>query len=159
MDSDNAMASVLKRKRAPVEVLDTSKRAKSSEIQAGDVFQKPSGWDAAFKPPPKINSNGEGKHLLSNGQLGPPEAEAIEFDEFVRGRSRDFEAGATNAVSEITGKKKKEKRDKKHKSTAGEKKSWRISGPIAGRMIDADPVFTVDEKYARCTIDLEVLLN
>jgi NET1-associated nuclear protein 1 (U3 small nucleolar RNA-associated protein 17) len=139
MDSDNNMASVLKRKRAPVEVLDTPKRAKSSEAQPGDFFQKPSGWDAAFRPPPKVTTNGEGKHLLSNGQLASPDAEAIEFDQFVTGR---------NAIAEVSGKKKKkEKKEKKHKNTTADKRSWRISGPIGGRMIDADPVFTADEKY------------
>lgn len=147
MDSDNTMSSILKRKRAPVEVLDTPKRTKSSQNLPVGFSQKSSGWDAAFKPPP-ANTNGEGNHILSNGQLSngqlaSPDAEAIDFDQFVE-ESKNSADLARNAVAEISGKKKKkEKRDKKQKST---ERSWRISTPIGGRMVDTDPVFTADEK-------------
>lgn len=147
MGSDNNMASALKRKRAPVEVLDTPKRAKSSEILAKDFFQKPSGWDAAFRPSPNVTPNGEGKHLLSNGQLASPDTETIEFDQFVTGHSKNSAAVSKNVVAAVPGKKKKEKKERKQRSATADKKSWRISGPIGGRMIDADLVFTADEKY------------
>lgn len=148
MDSDNSMASVLKRKRAPVEVLDTPKRTKSSEPPNG-LLQNSSGWDAAFRPPPKTTTNGEENQSSSNGQLASPEAEAIDYALYVEKQSRKV-ADPLAVAGSTDKKRKKEKKQKlkKAKSANTEKKNWRISAPIGGRMIDADPVFTADEKYA-----------
>ncbi|KUJ24196.1 WD40 repeat-like protein [Mollisia scopiformis] len=137
------MASVLKRKRAPVEVPDTPKRAKSSENHPADFLQKPSGWDAAFRPPSKPTTNGEENHTLSNGQLASPEAEAIEYDRFITEKPVAKSKNALVEVSEQT--RKKEKRPKQKKPR--DQRTWRISGPIGGRMVNADPVFTADEEY------------
>lgn len=125
-----------------MEVLATPKRTKSADTQSGDL-QKPSGWDAAFRPTPKT-TNGEGNHILSNGQLASPEAEAIDFDHFLKRRG----AAGNQHVVQVQGKKRKEKkRPRQVKSVPAEKKAWRFSPPIGGRMINADPVFTADEKY------------
>lgn len=148
MDSDNTMASALKRKRAPVEVLDTPKRAKSAEKQSGNLFQSSSGWDA-FRPPPTTNA--EGNHARSNGQLASPEAEAIDYEEYVGDRSQKTVAvKGQNQTENPVKKKKKEKKERRTKSWTSkpDRETWKISSPIGGRMINADPVFTTDEKYA-----------
>lgn len=145
MDSDNNMASALKRKRAPVEVLDTPKRAKSVEKQSGNLFQSSPGWDA-FRPP---TTNGEPKHTLSNGQLASPEAEAINLEEYVGDRLQKSVAVKEQSRAENPAKKKKkEKKERRTKSWTSkpDREAWKISSPIGGRMINADPVFTTDEK-------------
>ncbi|CZR55131.1 related to small nucleolar ribonucleoprotein [Phialocephala subalpina] len=140
------MASALKRKRAPVEVLDTPKRAKSVEKQSGNLFQSSPGWDA-FRPP---TTNGEPKHTLSNGQLASPEAEAINLEEYVGDRLQKSVAVKEQSRAENPAKKKKkEKKERRTKSWTSkpDREAWKISSPIGGRMINADPVFTTDEKH------------
>ncbi|KAE8451170.1 hypothetical protein EG329_004842 [Mollisiaceae sp. DMI_Dod_QoI] len=158
------MASALKRKRAPVEVLDTPKRTKSAENRPGDLLQNSTGWDAAFRPPPKGTTNGEGSHALSNGQLASPEAEAIDYDQFMDRRPQELLVVKGQNVAEKPAKrKKKEKKEKSIKPPTTEAKSWKISTPIGGRMIDADPVFTADEKHFiianRSTVHVYSTLN
>lgn len=171
MDSANNMTSVLKRKRAPVEVLDTPKRSKSVKTQSGtplrNVIQN-SGWDAAFNPPPATElvrtkmTNGDGKAL--NGRLHSPDS--VEYETFIKEESK------VNGVKQEDSTAKSTKSARGHKNTDKKRKSsqntpnsnsnlvpipsaikktglepWKLSAAIGGRMVNADPVFTQDEKY------------
>jgi len=128
--SDNNMASVLKRKRGPLEVSEPFKRSRPGQ----DIPQSsPSldlskvGWNAAFGP----SKNQKGTTDGVNGDEAPGlgdsnSSEAEEFEDVVE-RAR-------------TEKQKKKKPKKKAAST------WKMSDPIGGRMIGVDPVFTENEK-------------
>lgn len=135
------MASALKRKRGNVDVKDIPKRAKSlNGSQDSPVTSKlPSqaGWDAAFNPPK------EGKELVHmNGTNGDEAAsqrlskspEVMDFEEFVeQGPSRSDKRGKSKSQAAPEAKAKPS--------------TWKLSEPIGGRMIPADPVFTKDERY------------
>jgi NET1-associated nuclear protein 1 (U3 small nucleolar RNA-associated protein 17) len=154
------MASALKRKRAPVEVLGTPKRAKSDTTQPAKQQRNPfetAGWDAAFNPAPEAESLKIKRSSLNdeetNGQLGSPEP--IDFETFM---DEDSQNGMKEepAVSARKEKKRKPKTPAELDMIAEKKQArflqklvepWRLSEPIGGRMINADPVFTQDEKY------------
>ena len=143
------MASALKRKRGPVEVLDTPKRSKSVKTQSGNPLRLTSdnaGWEAAFNPTQDllISTNGNnGNH--SHGTPESPEAvdyEAYVQDEKYKDALKQREKPSKNAVHGNS---------KKPAANSGQTKasdSWKLSEPIGGRMINADPVFSTDEKYA-----------
>jgi len=137
MDSDNTMASILKRKRAPVEVLETPKRSKSIKSNSGNPLRKISdntGWDAAFNPPKTeiAKTNGVNGEDLNGGLVSPEPVDYEAFVEEQRQKHLDNQISAPELAK-----------------SAGKKglQPWKLSEPIGGRMINADPVFTIDEKY------------
>jgi NET1-associated nuclear protein 1 (U3 small nucleolar RNA-associated protein 17) len=180
MDSDNTMASALKRKRASVEVIENLKRTKSTKNQPTNSLRQPdksSAWDAAFNPPTTDRStptNGvNGK--AGNGESDSPEA--IDFNDFwdkeiqtpapeeeermnsINDLSRknaqmqpNDEFESLEAIGRISQKKGSTSQALQKKPSKVTKKKaielWKISEPIGGRLINVDPVFTADEKYA-----------
>ncbi|EKD18536.1 uncharacterized protein L3040_007440 [Drepanopeziza brunnea f. sp. 'multigermtubi'] len=175
------MTSLLKRKRAPVEVLDTPKRSKSVKTKSGTPLRSTiqnQGWEAALDPP-----SATGKALVksekangvkgSNEQLGSPE---LIDNETIKGKGK----GSKGNVGEVPGSGKKRRKRKQHGEKSAteqvmkdKKKShpesapvikpikktdikpakrnalepWKLSAPIGGRMVNADPVFSKDEKF------------
>ncbi|RDL33082.1 uncharacterized protein BP5553_08521 [Venustampulla echinocandica] len=133
------MASELKRKRGPVGVQAAPKRAKSVKSPVAKPLQKLGldnvGWDAAFNPPTKgkelVATNGVNGHA-AEGQKDPDSAEPLDYDvleqqELVKNKNL-AEYGAPTLPKPIS-------------------KTWKLSESIGGRMIDVEPVFSVDEKY------------
>jgi NET1-associated nuclear protein 1 (U3 small nucleolar RNA-associated protein 17) len=141
------MASALKRKRGPVEVLDTPKRSKSVKSQSGNPLRAASdkvGWEAAFNPPQDllISTNGiNGSH--SHGT--PESPEAVDYEAYVQDETfklaTEREPPSKQELKEIT------RRAQIYTPQKKAKELWKVSEPIGGRMINADPVFTTDEKY------------
>jgi NET1-associated nuclear protein 1 (U3 small nucleolar RNA-associated protein 17) len=138
------MASALKRKRGNADVRNVPKRTKPSNDSQGSALAskllEPVGWRAAFNPPAKTRQlihtngiNGDNVDIRSDSNSH----EGADFEEFI--------AEGTRALAE------KKMQKSKAKQLASIKKSldtWKLSESIGGRMIDADPVFTQDERYA-----------
>jgi NET1-associated nuclear protein 1 (U3 small nucleolar RNA-associated protein 17) len=137
MASDNIMASVLKRKRGPLEVEESSKRSRSTKdahASASQLDLSKVGWEAAFGPIQRYDDttnevNGEEAPVTRV----PNSPEAVDFQELLE---------RAHAKEQKKTKKKTKWREKafSHWST------WKTSDPIGGRMIELDPVFTEDEK-------------
>ncbi|TVY84633.1 U3 small nucleolar RNA-associated protein [Lachnellula suecica] len=133
------MASLLKRKRGPADILETPKRAKSTKTAAPNPQQKLSsqnvGWEAAFGAPRTkkdlVQTNG------INGDATDSDDESIlsEGIDFDTMNSGDFY---------------KRERDAKIRKRAfkgqDQSQTWKLSDSIGGRMLNADPAFTADEK-------------
>jgi NET1-associated nuclear protein 1 (U3 small nucleolar RNA-associated protein 17) len=127
------MASILKRKRGGVEVLDTPKRAKSAKKENGNSKLKVDGkvdWEKALEDPPKMKElvkvNGE---ILTNGNaltIVSEKSTDIDVQKNKIAKTPDAQIDAGKSV---------------------EKPSlWKLSDSIAGRMSNLEPVFTADEK-------------
>ena len=133
------MASALKRKRGPVEVLDTPKRAKSVKSAAPNSLQKLNsqnvGWEAAFGAPPKekdlVKTNGINGDV-SDSEEDSAASEALDFDAL---HEEDFLANGLDTTT-----RKRALKGQEHSKT------WKLSESIGGRMINADPAFTADER-------------
>lgn len=144
MDSDNTMASQLKRKRDPVEVLDSLKGASSAKKSKRRISVKVTEQEAALTPKKQANLDKRLNTEISlgkNGTLGSLGRE--DSKQSVLKISK--EAAISVQKSEV------KKSGGRVKKTAVEKvqkriPEWKISSPIGGRMVDADPVFTADEK-------------
>ncbi len=126
------MASVLKRKRALLEVEQSSKRSrytKENQEFAPELDLTKVGWDAAFGPKQRrrgpINGNNGEEAVLSVRASDSPEAEDFQ-DLLDRARAEEREEREIEAVSKGP--------------------NWKISDPIGGRIIGIDPVFTEEEK-------------
>ncbi|CZS98996.1 related to small nucleolar ribonucleoprotein [Rhynchosporium agropyri] len=166
------MASILKRKRAPVDMSDTVQRSKSVKTKSGTPLRNPiqyPGWEAAFEPPPATElvkvevPNGDSKE--GNGRRDS--LQSLEYDDIVGKDSKE-----NNGVGESSGRKKKRKgrgdkpraeqsvklsKEQSHKrvelpalvSTFKKtgQEPWKLSASIGGRMVNADPVFSRDEKF------------
>jgi NET1-associated nuclear protein 1 (U3 small nucleolar RNA-associated protein 17) len=150
------MASALKRKRGPVEVLDTPKRTKPIK-DSQDFLQNPEllhevGWEATLNPPTKTKelvrtngTNGDGINLQKNSN----HAEAVEFEGFV-------DEQKTQREEESRRKKKRHSEGSSSSHTwKGPSYVWKLSESIGGRILDVDPVFTEDEKYAAYLLSQE----
>ncbi|PBP25928.1 WD domain-containing protein [Diplocarpon rosae] len=168
------MASLLKRKRAPVEVLDTPKRTKSVKTKSGTPLRSTiqnAGWEAAFNPPSSLgkglieieSANGETKGakrrspspgILNYNDLAGEGPEDNGVGGAARKRKRKAYGAESSAMKELDTLIKKEKKQKhtvpaqvfKTVAKTG-LKPWKLSAPIGGRMVNADPVFTEDEKF------------
>jgi NET1-associated nuclear protein 1 (U3 small nucleolar RNA-associated protein 17) len=138
----------LKRKRGPVEVLDTPKRSKSVKRQSGNSLRPVSdkvGWEAAFNPPQELVAPTNGVNG-SHSQRTPELPEAVDYeayvqDELYKAAVEEREKPSKNALYGI---------NKGAPAYSVKKKAeelWKLSEPIGGRMINVDPVFTADEKY------------
>lgn len=153
------MSSAVKRKRPTGENAGTPKRARSTKAQSSTPLSKSSdnsGWGAF--PAPEAQESTE-RNVKSKSP------DAVNFEDFVdttqpitkRERTRkaaevkksvqfaaDEEKSAGQSLQETDG------TDKALISKTTKKKNadtWKISEPIGGRLVNMDPVFTVDEKY------------
>lgn len=173
MDYDNNMASALKRKRAPVDVLETPKRAKSTKTQPTNSLRKPnqnSGWDAAFIPP-STEKFSQRNGVNGDGKSSSPEV--VDFEEFMKKDpddkaseerrnsidtrakkiaqlATDDEFGGSQSAGKTPQRKDSSRSLEKAASKVTKKKAngvWKLSEPIAGHLVNVDPVFTADEKY------------
>jgi NET1-associated nuclear protein 1 (U3 small nucleolar RNA-associated protein 17) len=141
------MASALKRKRGPVEVLDTPKRSKSVKSQSGNPLRPVSdkvGWEAAFNPQDLLISTNAINGSHSHGT--PESPEAVDYEAYVQDEkyklATEREKPSKKELKEIT------KRAQIYSPQRKAKELWKVSEPIGGRMINAEPIFTTDEKYA-----------
>ncbi len=139
------MASALKRKRGPVEVMDTPKRSKSVKNQSGNPVRPATdktGWEAAFNPPQELvaPTNGvNGSHLHET----PESPEAVDYEAYVQ----DEKYKDNMQQKEKSSKPRNNSKSTSSISNQKAKELWKLSEPIGGRMVNADPVFTADEKY------------
>lgn len=97
------------------------------------------GWEAAFNPPTKtkqlVQANGiNGDGITSQRGSGSPEAE--DFEGFIEEKSRQQA--------------EEERKAEQDAFLNRHSHEWKLSDSIGGRMIDVDPVFTLDE---RCVVD------
>ena len=154
------MASRLKRKRDPVDVQGTPKRSKSVKTKSGNAinFNEKIGWDAAMRGESAPRNGVNGGIESSPGRSSSPEA--VDFEDFV-GEKLDEgleeegkgvvqtipKRNSRGASTEAQRRRKMESFEVKQKGW-GRVKPWKLSEPIGGRMINVDPVFTADEKYA-----------
>jgi hypothetical protein len=111
-----AMASILKRKRNSD--ANELKRTHTTKILDSKTRQS-AGWEAAYG---LANRQNELAKADKEGDL-----EAEDFDSFVAQRD-DV------------------RRRKSSKAEDPTSADWKVSSPMAGRMADVDPVFTLDEK-------------
>lgn len=147
------MASALKRKRGPVEILETPKRAKSVKSSQESLptpkLSQETGWEAAFKtstkPKELVQTNGINGDVI-NGQREINSVEAIDFEDFVENERKQKDEQTRL---------KKEEKALKRAVTRKPEEVWKVSESIGGRMIDVDPVFTQDEKYAISSLSQE----
>lgn len=136
------MASILKRKRGQTEVADIPKRSKSTSesAEAATKFGQNNGGFDIFE------SLGKGKELaqVDGAQDELASAEVIDFEDLFE----DVPSQPMDGQAKRGFRPKKEIWEKQIPQAPKPVKdqSWRISKPVGGRMIDADPVFTEDEK-------------
>ncbi len=131
-----------------MEVLDTPKRSKSVKGQSGKPLRPVSdkvGWEAAFNPPEKLVTPTNGVNG-SHSQTTPDSPEAVDYEEYVqdelyKAAIQEREKPSKNLLRGIN------KKAPVYSARKKAKESWKLSEPIGGRMINADPVFTTDEKY------------
>jgi NET1-associated nuclear protein 1 (U3 small nucleolar RNA-associated protein 17) len=136
------MASALKRKRGPVEVLDTPKRSKSVKSETPNPLQKLGsekvGWDAAFgalqSKKELVQTNG------NNGDVSDSEGEHSDSSEALDYEALQEKGSLANGLDASA--RKRALKGQEHSKT------WKLSESIGGRMINVDPAFTADEKYA-----------
>ncbi|KAB8304819.1 hypothetical protein EYC80_004160 [Monilinia laxa] len=137
------MTSVLKRKRGQAEVADIPKRSKST-LESADPSTKFGQSNGGFDI---FEALGKGKELAQvNGAHDELDStEVINFEDLFE----DVPSQPVDSQVNQGLKPKKEIWEKKipqaPKPVKGQ--SWRISEPVGGRMIDADPIFSEDEKY------------
>lgn len=139
------MASILKRKRVQTEVADLPKRSKSTSESAetSTKFGQSNGGFDIFE------ALGKGKELAQvNGAHAKDELESTEVIDF-EDLFEDLPLQSTDSQAKRGMRPKKEIWEKKIPQAPKPVKdqSWNISEPVGGRMIDADPIFTEDEKY------------
>lgn len=135
------MASELKRKRGPVDVLDPPRRPKTVKTKDREPKRRQTALEAALCPPPNIKQlvQVNGNYVKVKNEQGVVDSIAVEERKKSRKeakRKQHEEAKQKNAQKTI-------------KSLKNDANIWRLSEPVAGRMIDADPVFSKDEKYAK----------
>ncbi|KAA8575645.1 hypothetical protein MFRU_020g00400 [Monilinia fructicola] len=137
------MTSVLKRKRGQAEVADIPKRSKST-LESADSSTKFGQSNGGFDI---FEALGKGKELAQvNGAHDELDTtEVINFEDLFE----DVPSQAVDSQVNQGLKPKKEIWEKKIPQAPKPVKdqSWRISEPVGGRMIDADPIFSEDEKY------------
>jgi len=135
------MASALKRKRGPVEVLDTPKRSKSVKSETPNPLQKLGsekvGWEAAFgtldSKKELVQTNGKIGDISDSEGEHSDSSEALDYDAL---QEKDSLANGLDAST-----RKRALKGQEHSKT------WKLSESIGGRMINVDPAFTADEKY------------
>jgi NET1-associated nuclear protein 1 (U3 small nucleolar RNA-associated protein 17) len=153
------MASALKRKRGPGEDVDTPKRSKSVKEISNPLptpqIAQVTGWDAAFNPPAQtkelITTNGINGDA-SYSQERPTSPDALDYEEYenllrTEEQSSQKSRKSKKPTKQPEGRQTKEERKLLKKVLAtNDSNTWKLSEPIGGRQINADPVFTADEK-------------
>jgi NET1-associated nuclear protein 1 (U3 small nucleolar RNA-associated protein 17) len=125
------MASILKRKRGPVEVVEPSKKSRSTpkmeKISPPGLNSFNLDWNAALpaKRDELAPTNGGNCVSIPNDVVS---SNAEGYEELVK----ELEAAKT---------------ERKAEAPQPNVSNWKNTEPIGGRMIDIDPVFTHDEKY------------
>lgn len=114
-----------------MEVVNSPKRPKSLKKQSPNVGSlignSKAGWEEAFNPNgvARVDMNGAGeKNGHVNGSLQTAATE--DYEDFLQQGKSLVEVGRRKGTSQ----------------------TWKLSNPIGGRIINADPVFSQDEKYA-----------
>ena len=135
-----------------MDVSDTPKRSKSSKSSKSPLSKPPqSGVDALLNPP--LNTKELALMNVVNG-------DSVKGD-------KELDAPTALDIEPSTGEFGKHKKSKRHsKSKEAQVQRallrnadvWRVSESIGGRMINADPVFTEDEKYAKSSTTQRMLL-
>jgi NET1-associated nuclear protein 1 (U3 small nucleolar RNA-associated protein 17) len=143
------MASALKRKRGPVEVVDTPKRSKSMKNQSGNPSRLASdkaGWEAAFNPPQELVKPTNGING-SHSHATPESPEAVDYEAYVQDEQYKVaiqqREKSSKSVLQVNSTNKSLRTEQQKANDL-----WKLSDPIGGRMLNADPVFSSDEKYA-----------
>ena len=121
-----------------------STRRQPQNSKVAPLSQK-AGWEAAFNPPKKTNglahTNGvNGDNTNSRRESNSPEV--VDFEAYIHESQQRIEQNQKKNVKRGDGKVRKVLKKQ------GSLEIWKISEPIGGRMINVDPVFTPDEKYA-----------
>ncbi|KAF7934365.1 hypothetical protein EAE99_002817 [Botrytis elliptica] len=150
------MASILKRKRVQTEVADIPKRSKptSESADTSTKFVQSNGGFDIFE------ALGKGKELAQvNGAHAKDELDSTEVIDF-EDLFEDVPLQSTDSQAKRGMKPKKEIWEKKIPQAPKPVKdqSWNISEPVGGRMIDADPIFTEDEKYMILATRMSLLI-
>lgn len=144
--SDDNMASIGKRKRGAMEVLDTPKRAKSSlKKPASNPIQKlheEAAWKTAAETPTKMRELI--KVSVINGSQDATEEQLVSPQSLHPDVETEKPAPEPRSDEVVTVKKSKVHgiKRKQNKVVA----TWSLSESIAGRMLDLEPVFTENEK-------------
>ena len=153
------MASALKRKRGPREDVNTPKRAKSvKEVpnsQPTPQILQVTGWDAAFNPPTQtkqlITTNGI--HVdSSHSQEKPGSPEAVDYEDYEKASRMEEKSSQEQRKRKKPEKQTVERQAKEERKllkkvlATNDNNTWKLSESIGGRQINADPVFTADEK-------------
>lgn len=131
-----------------MEVLDTPKRSKSVKDQSGNPLRpagEKAGWGAAFNPPQELvvttnGVNGNHSHRTSESP------EAVDYEAYVQ----DEKYKDALEQREKSSKNVPQGNNNKTLAKSEEQKAielWKLSEPIGGRMANADPVFSRDEKF------------
>lgn len=145
------MASELKRKRGPAGVQAAPKRAKSVKSPVAAAAKKPlqklgldngAGWDAAFNP--SATAKGTELVVATNGAAVNGHSTAAEEEDLADAEEEPLDY-------EVLEKQEREKNKAMEEYGAPMlpkpmSKTWRLSESIGGRMIDVEPVFSLDEK-------------
>jgi NET1-associated nuclear protein 1 (U3 small nucleolar RNA-associated protein 17) len=154
------MASILKRKRGPVDVLDPSKRTKQGSEPTPSATKFPQsnvGWDV-------FASLERGKELVRADETddngASDDAEAIDFEDLFapplpepsnEPQNSEPSNGPQNSETKRTPIRTKSNKKLWEKPIPQAPKSrvpgWMISDSVGGRIINAEPVFAKDEKY------------
>jgi NET1-associated nuclear protein 1 (U3 small nucleolar RNA-associated protein 17) len=121
----------------------------SQESLPTPKLSQETGWEATFKTPTKtkelVHTNGINGDGI-NGQRDSNSVEAIDFEDFVENERKQKDEQTRL---------KKEEKALKRAVTRKPEEVWKVSESIGGRMIDVDPVFTRDEKYAISSLSQE----
>ncbi|KAG0652299.1 U3 small nucleolar RNA-associated 17 [Hyphodiscus hymeniophilus] len=152
------MASALKkRKRGHGDVISDSERAKLAKVSQVALptpqLSQVTGWDAAFAPLKDLTNGINGDRSQSQERLASPEV--VKFEEYQESmqleeraleelRLKKQKKSEKHTIEELA---KQERKLLKKVLATNDANSWKLSESIGGRQINADPVFTADEKY------------
>lgn len=127
----NIMSSKLKRKTGPGENAGVPKRTKSTKevkveapkFDAPNFEATANSWDAAF-------GRASGMDDTEKELATVTDADELEGQDFLDYIEQQRQAKALQLEG------------------SAKAQQWRLSDPVGGRMVDIDPIFTKDEKYA-----------
>jgi len=164
-----------------MEVSSTPKRTKVQSLSSVRKFSENTGWDAAFKPPARVE---ETPATEVNGNSKPTQRskspESVDFEDFMdneaqvkaaEDRRSSTDSGRAKQTSKLAvpdnedtpqtfGRTQKRKANVAQAVENGTKKkeneAWKLSEPIGGRLLNIDPIFTEDEKYVSPTVQWQL---
>ncbi|KAI9744617.1 MAG: hypothetical protein M1818_002146 [Claussenomyces sp. TS43310] len=146
------MASVLKRKRGAMEVLESPKRSRSMDKEASTASMPDfsnAGWDAAFgsvsKPVELSLPNNHGNDM--GFETSPGSIVAVNFEDWKAPEKRKRKKKAGPRVKDADAIVAHTLEDLTAAAQTSPMVEWKISESIGGRMINVDPAFTEDDKF------------